>query len=90
MKDTTEMSVEERLDAIEELFYADDGSTIFQALMGMFQLLRNTLMLVGDASHDLGYTHHKLMYEIGKLVDSTDDNEAPTPDGDNVVPFPRP
>ena len=62
----------------------------FQALMGMFQLLRNTLMLVGDASHDLGYTHHKLMYEIGKLVDSTDDDEAPNPDGDNVVPFPRP
>ena len=90
MDNTTEMTVEERLDAIEELLYADDGSNICQALMGMFTLLRNALLLIGDAAHDLGYTNHKLMYEMGKLVEKTDDDDAPNPDGDNVVPFPRP
>ena len=68
MEDKLE-DLENRLTQLEMVVLNEDGTNIAQALIALFQLVHQTLLLLADSEHDKAQAHGKLQFELGYLIE---------------------
>ena len=59
--------IEKRLTDLETIVLNEDGTNIAQALIALFQLVHQTLLLLADSEHDKAQAHGKLQFELSYL-----------------------
>jgi predicted secreted acid phosphatase len=85
---TAANNIEKRLEAIEEVVFADD-SNIADALMGLLAIVQHLSFIVGDTFHDLSDSFQKGMEHIGQLLERAETGDAEeTADGPHLTVIP--
>jgi len=72
---TAAKDIEKRLEAIEEVVFADD-SNIADALMGLLAIVQHLSFIVGDTFHDLSDSFQRGMEHIGQLLERAETGDA--------------
>ena len=79
--------IEKRLTDLETIVLNEDGTNIAQALIALFQLVHQTLLLLADSEHDKAQAHWKLQFELSYLIEQALGKTDETEEHDNVVPL---
>ena len=79
--------IEKRLTDLETIVLNEDGTNIAQALIALFQLVHQTLLLLADSKHDKAQAHGKLQFELSYLIEQALGKTDETEEHDNVVPL---
>ena len=79
--------IEKRLPDLETIVLNEDGTNIAQALIALFQLVHQTLLLLADSEHDKAQAHGKLQFELSYLIEQALGKTDETEEHDNVVPL---
>jgi|TARA_R110002020_G_scaffold14316_2_gene50921 hypothetical protein len=80
--------IEKRLTDLETIVLNEDGTNIAQALIALFQLVHQTLLLLADSEHDKAQAHGKLQFELSYLIEQAlGKTDVEAEENDNVVPL---